>query len=41
MKGADLRALAENLWSAEYRIRVDEDAALLLEAAKLIEDAPT
>lgn len=32
-----LRDMAKNLWSVEYRIRVDEDAALLERAATLLE----
>lgn len=34
---ADLREMAENLWLVEYRVSVDEDAALLLKAAELLE----
>jgi hypothetical protein len=33
----ELRELANNLWEVEYRVRVDEDAKLLLEAARALE----
>lgn len=34
---ADLRTMADNLWDVEFRINVDTDAALLCEAASLLE----
>lgn len=34
---AELRQMANDLWRVEHRIDVDEDAELLLSAAKLLE----